>query len=133
MTAAYTGSGSVSLSYRGAGGVNTSITKSISSPYDSVETGVIEVPDAVASAHVYSLAFGAVASPSALLVVNNSGQDLGVRFNSAVANEFQIPTGSSMFIGMPALAGADPITAIDLVTTALGTEAGTIEYVILGT
>lgn len=115
------------------GSENPALEFKATCPFAASNTGYIDVPDAATSATVYDVPFGAVASPTLVLIYNQTGQSMGIRLNAAVANEYQLPTnGIAVPIGAPALPGGTPLTALSVVTTATQTGAGRVFYAVFG-
>jgi hypothetical protein len=105
---------------------------SVSVPYQATFGGDVDVPALAAAATVFALSFGSIASATGLLVQNNTGQDLGVRINGAIADEFQVPDGSCKAFALPATPATNGVTAISLVTTEEQVLAGSIAYRLFG-
>lgn len=130
--AAYTLTATLALRYTAPGGSTINSAVVVTVPYDGLESAIVDIPDETAAETEYELSFGSVESPTAVFVSNTGNQDLGVRINTAVADEYQIAPGTGQLIAMPAAAGANPITALSLVTTVEQDGAGSFEYIIFG-
>lgn len=101
--------------------------------YTASSAGFVDVPDATASGVAFSIPFGAVAEVKGVVLQNNTTQQLNVRFNGAEADEFSIPPGGLCVPLFGTTASLDEaLTEIELVTSALVDEAGTIAFVVLG-
>lgn len=101
----------------------------VAAPYNSETVGTIDVPDATATAHVYTVPFGAIAAEATgCLVVNNTangvnpGVDLGVKINGAAAISHHIAPGGTLLMTSPEVAASVPLTALTLTT--VGTQVG---------
>lgn len=101
--------------------------------YTASNAGFIDVLAATADAHEYEIPFGAVDEVKGILVQNNTTQQLNVRLNGAVADEYSLPPGGLFIPLFGTTASLDsPLLSISLVTTAAVTADGTIAYVVLG-
>lgn len=115
------------------GSENPALEFKVTCPFAASNSGYIDVPDTTTSATVYSVPFGTVASPTLVLLYNQTGQDMGVRLNAAMSNEYRLPTGGvALPIGCPAVAGGTPLTAVSVVTTGTQTGAGRVFYAVFG-
>ncbi len=101
--------------------------------YQASAVGFVDIPSGTADATAFNVPLGSVVQFKGVLVQNNTNQQLNVRINGAVADEWTLPP-SGVFIPLFAATAAldDPLTEIELVTTALTTEDGTIGYIVLG-
>lgn len=130
--AAYTLTATLALRYTAPGGSTINSAVVVEVPYDGMESAIVDIPDTTVAATEFALSFGSVESPTAVFVSNTGNQDLGVRINGAVADEYQLAPGSGQLIAMPAAAGANPITELSLFTTDTQDGAGGFEYIIFG-
>jgi hypothetical protein len=126
----------INLSFTQPGGGSATITPiSVLAPYQAMVAGRQDIPDSTAAETVYALPVGTglqVESASAIILKNTGNQDLGVRFQDAAADEFQLPAGGVVILGAAALPGANPITKLELVTTEEQSGEGSFEYLIFG-
>jgi hypothetical protein len=124
-------SGTLTWTPPGGGGVHVT-NVSVSCTYAAQSDGTIDIPDTTPSTTAFSLAFGSIATPKMLLIKNDNNQDMGIRLQSAMSDEFQVPANSEVMIAMPTAPLSNPITAIKVVTTALQTGAGSVSYLLFG-
>lgn len=123
----------VGLKYTPPGGAADSATPSVSatSAYTPQVEGTVDIPDATMAAVVFSVPLGTVDSCSVLVLKNKTTQDLGIRINGALADQFQVPAGGIFALG-GALPSAAPVTQLDVVTTALQTGVGQVDFYAFG-
>lgn len=121
------------LSFTPPGGGTQVMNVAVQAPYSAQVEATIDIPDMTTSATAFALSFGSIASATLLLVKNDNNQDMGVRLQAAVANEFQVPAGSALLIAMPAAPGSNPVTAAAVVTTATQSGPGSVSYAVFGT
>jgi hypothetical protein len=115
------------------GSENPSLEFLTKCPFTGGQAGYIDIPGATLSAVEFDVPFGSVASPTLVYVKNLSGHDLGVRLNSANANEYQVPTnGQLLLAGFPATAAAVPLTAVKLFTTTAQVTDGQVFFAVFG-
>jgi hypothetical protein len=120
------------LNHAAPGGGTTAPSIPVVAPFEGAISGQIDVPDEAANDTVYAVPFGTIASPTAVMIENKTGQDLGVRINGAVADEFQLPDGGVFAYAAPAAAAAVPIDELAVVTTAAQVGAGKVNFWIVG-
>lgn len=123
------------LAYTGAGNASTIATYQPGPSYTAQIAGAIDVPaasDGSETPVVYTVPFDGITSPSFCLVANKTEFDLGIRLQSAVADEFNLPPGGFFCMGASAGAGTNGLAAIDVVLNSLTTADGKIEFIILG-
>jgi len=98
----------------------------LSAQYNAQNVGQIDIPGATTTPTVFPIPFGTVASCKMLIIKNCMSSDIGVRFNGAVANEFQVAPGGMVMVSMPQAPVTNPVTSISVVTTSV---PGATEYV----
>lgn len=91
----------------------------LSAQYNAQNVGQIDVPGATPAATVFPIPFGTVSSAKVLVVKNMMSTDVGIRFNGAVADNFQVAAGACVAVFAPAAPVANPLTSISVVTTAV--------------
>ena len=127
-----TASLSGSFRYIPPGGGQASEQVGYSAPYNDSAVGILDVADTTPAATLFPIPVGGITKIKSFYIDNQSGQDLGVRFNAAGADEFQIPSGSAMTLVCPADPAANPLTEITLTTTATQVGDGKINYRVFG-
>lgn len=123
------------LTYTPPGGVvNSGINQlGLTPAYTVMSAAVLDVPPATGSGTIYVVPFGTVSIPKLIIFKNKVGQELGVRFNGAVASHFNLPVNGEIIFGAPSAPVGTPITQIHLVTTAIqGGTLGQIETFVFG-
>ena len=125
---------SLQASYVGPDGDNVVMpAKLVTVNYAAQNHGTIDIPDATAAATVYNVPFGLVnVDATGGMIFNNSGQPLEVKINGAAAASQTIPNGGQFSWANPSSAGATPVLAISLETSAIQAGAGTVTYHIFG-
>jgi hypothetical protein len=91
----------------------------LSAQYNAQNVGQIDIPGATSTPTIFPIPFGTVASCKVLIVKNSMSSDIGIRYNSAGSNEFQVAPGGVVMVAMPQSPVANPVTAISVVTTAI--------------
>lgn len=122
----------VTLSYPSGGGTITVPAMSINAPFQGMNAAVIDVPDLEASATSHAVPFGSVASASAVLIKNKTGQDLNVKINGAAAASHSIPDEGVLLLAAETVATATAITSCAVITSAIQAGAGQIECWVFG-
>lgn len=127
----------VDMSYIGPGGTTvTAARKTVSAPYQSMNSGFIDVPALAAKDTAYDVPFGEITvNATAVRIDNNTDVRLCVKMNGGAAVTHTIMPGGSQLIVNPVTdAGTvpDPLTAIEVVLGAAETAAGTIDYWVFG-
>ena len=124
----------LNLSYTGPDSdAVTMPTRSISANYQAQNHGSIDIPDTQASATVYAVPFGGITVDATCgMIENQASAPLSVKINGAAAASQTIPVGGVFSWGNPVAAGATPILAISLTTTAIQAGAGHINYHLFG-
>ncbi len=131
----FTASLNVQLQYTGPLGNQINIPAiALAALYGAQNVGVIDVPDATASATVYAVPFGEIKVAATLgILVNQTGQPLELKVNGAAAASETIPDGGVYLWGFPGTApGTIPVLAASLKTTAIQAGAGQIAYFLFG-
>jgi len=125
---------SLQCQYVGPDGDNVVMpAKLVTANYAAQNHGVMDIPDATAGATVFNVPFGLITvDATAGMIFNNSGQPLSVKINGAAAASQTIPNGGMFAWANPVTAGATPILAISLTTTALQVGAGSVTYHLFG-
>lgn len=104
----------------------------LSSSYNAQNVGEVDVPGATAPATVIPIPFGQVQSCKLLLIKNMMSNDIGIRINGAVADNFQVATGTIAFIAMPQSPVMNPVASLDFVTTATPGGTETVAFFVFG-
>ena len=122
----------INLSYVGPDGNLVEMpTDSVSASYSAQNHGNIDVPDATAATTTFPVPFGAITTDATCGYVKNlTGQALLVDVNGA-GNAFALPSGSTFPWGF-AGPSSTPILSIDLTTTAIQADLGSIVYHLFG-
>lgn len=125
------------MTYVGPGGSPvTAPRKSISAPYQAMNSGFIDVPALAQKDTEYDIPFGEIkTSATAVRIDNNTDVRLCVKIGEAAAPSHTIPPGGSQLIVSPVVdAGTvpGPLTAIAVVLGADVTLAGTVDYWVFG-
>ncbi len=123
---------STTVRYVAPGGATHSSSFSASPSYTASSTGVVDIPDATGDAEEFEIPFGSIDVAAVLFVKNTSLVDLAVRFNGAVANEFRIAPGGFINITQPVAASGLPVESCSVVTIGIMGDAGSAEYIVLG-
>lgn len=125
---------SLQASYVGPDGDNVVMpAKLVTANYAAQNHGTIDVPDTQAAATVYNVPFGAITvDATAGAIFNNTGQALKMKVNGAAAVSQTLPSGSMYAWANPSSAGATPVLAISLETSAIQSGAGSITYHLFG-
>ena len=107
---------------------------SVLSSYTAIEVGTLDIPDTTVAATSFPLDFGTIGTNGKLLVIKNrNNQDMGVRLNGAVADNFSLAPSGLMMISNP----ADPTTGAVLTSCAVTTTdvqagVGLLDYWVFG-
>lgn len=121
------------VSYTAPGPTAVQSVFQVSSAYQASSVGFVDVPSGTADAAAFNVPLGTVTTVKGILIQNNCAQQLNVRMNGAVADEWSVAPGG---VFMPSFGATgvldDPITEIELVTTALTDADGTIGYMVFG-
>ena len=125
------------MTYVGPGGSSvTAPRKSVSAPYQAMNSGFIDVPALAEKDVSYDIPFGEIkTSATAVRIDNNTDVRLCVKIGEAAAPSHTIPPGGSQLIVSPVVdAGTvpGPLTAIAVVLGAAVTLAGTVDYWVFG-
>lgn len=125
---------SLQASYVGPDGDNVVMpAKLVTVSYAAQNHGTIDVPDTTAAATVYNVPFGAITvDATAGMIFNNTGQTLKLKVNGAAAVSQTLPSGGMYAWANPSSAGATPVLAISLETSAIQAGAGTVTYHVFG-
>ncbi len=110
----------------------------VDAPYQAQIHQAVDVPDTTAGATEYDLSFGTITEEATMFVVRNltangedPGQDLILKINASAALQ-RIPPGGFVAVGNPVVAGATPITAVSVTTTATQNGPGKISWHVFG-
>ncbi len=117
------------LGYTDQDGNYQTALSTVNSNYLAQNHGSIDVPDMTAAATVYNVPFGSIAVDSTCgMITNKTGQPLKLKINGAAAASQTIPDGGVFAWANPAPAGATPVLALSLETTAIQAGQGSIAY-----
>lgn len=100
--------------------------------YVPSNTGAVDIPDATVATTAFVVPFGTITSATYIEVVNDNDQDMGIRINGAVADNFQISPGGRFVVVQEDESTANPITAVSVVTTALQVGDGIVSFTVVG-
>lgn len=119
----------VKLTIRGNGHPDA---EALSVPHQAESVGTVDIPDTTASGTATAIPFGSIGVGATLLMVKNTNnQDMMLTLNGS-ANLHRIPPGGVYLFAAPLAAGATPLTAASVKTTATQSGDGTVEYLVLG-
>ena len=125
----------VSVSYTGPSAESAVVpTVTVAAPYQSQAHGTVDIADTTVADTEYAIPFGAVASATAVLVVNKTGQDLWLKWNAANINSHKqyLPTGGAVMLAFPDVPGSFPTESASVTTTDTQSGAGLVEYHVFG-
>lgn len=120
------------LTYVGPGDTSIVETSTNTAPYTASNVGIIDIPAATSSATVFAIPVGSIAKIKAFKLKNTNTLDMGIRFNSAGADEFQLAPGCEISMSQPVASAANDLTSISVVTTASQVSGGTFEFHVFG-
>lgn len=100
--------------------------------YQAGQAGYIDIPPGTVVGTAFPVPFGSVSAAKVLVVRNNSAQEIGVRLNGAVANNFNIPAGGEFAYVVPSAPVSAPLTQVVIVTTVDPTATDTVLFWCLG-
>lgn len=100
--------------------------------YQAGQAGSIDVPSGTTVGTALDVPFGSVAKAKLLVVKNNLSSEIGVRLNSAVANNFNVPAGGIFSYVAPTAPTAVPLTAVELITTVDPTATERVLFWVFG-
>jgi hypothetical protein len=123
----------IGMQHTGAFGVRHTRTIDTLVPYSQETSGTVDIVTGTGAGTIFSLALGAIGNVSALTLENHAGQEVGVRFNGAIADQFHIADGASWTVALPATLAAGSISAIKIATTSTVAADGYVDYTALGT
>lgn len=117
-----------SVTYVPGGGGSLTQGFRVAFSYSAVSAGTIDIAAAANTAVV--IPFGGVGSSLGLVVQNNTNADVTVSLNAA-SNIYRLSPGGVVMHWAPAAPGGTPLTGVS-VTPQAPTEAGSVDYVVLG-
>jgi hypothetical protein len=96
------------------------------------QVGIIDVPNGTVIGTVFPIPFGAVSAAYCCIIKNNMSSAIGIRFNAAVADNFELAPGGEFMMSGSAAAAGTPLTQVDVVTTADPTSTEQIFSYVFG-
>ena len=123
----------IALQHTGAFGVLQSRNIEQLVPYSQSVSGTIDVASGTSSGTAFALALGTIGNVTGFMILNNVGQEVGVRLNNSITDQFHVADGGTLTFGLPEDLTTGSITSIQISTTDTVAADGYIEYVALGT
>ncbi len=120
------------LTYAAPGDTEVVEVGSTTAPYTASNVGIIDIPATTAADTEFEIPVGSIAKIKAFKLVNTNDLDMGIRFNGAGADEFQLAPGGMIEMAQPVASDANDLTAISVVTTDTQVTAGTFEFHVFG-
>lgn len=125
----------VNLTYEGPGSTSVTVAqKTINVPFGASCIGEIDLPADVADGNSFSVPFGTIATgASAVYLINNTTQDLEVKYNGGLVTK-ELAPGGALLVCADALPVGVPLTAVALVATATPNPAAVerVSYFVFG-
>jgi hypothetical protein len=117
----------VNLVYQAPGGSSITVPQqTVDLAYGADSEGHVDVPSGTGAAVDFDIPFGSIAAASAMLLINNTSQDLTLLINGDL-------TGQTLAAGKP-LYVHTPLTEAKVVTTDVGpsTETERVSFFVFG-
>lgn len=104
----------------------------LSAQYNAQNVGNIDVPGGTSATTPIPIPFGTVSQCRVLIIKNMMSSDIGIRFNGAVADNFQIAPGAMVSIFQPQSPVANNLASASIVTTAVPGTTETVSFWVFG-
>jgi hypothetical protein len=100
--------------------------------YQAGQAGTVDVPTTANVGDVYPIPFGSVQAGKLVVIRNNLSAEVSVKLNGSGSVNFNIPPGGEFMYAAPTAPGANPLTSVSLVLTAVPTVVERLIYFVLG-
>ncbi|MCU0681830.1 MAG: hypothetical protein MUF34_06165 [Polyangiaceae bacterium] len=121
------------LTYLSADQTTLSQMFTLTSGFRAINAGAIPLPHGVSPGTLIEIPFGlAAAECRAVMVKNDTRNELGVRLNEAVSDLYQLAPGGVFFHWSPVKGGTNPLRRIALSVPRAPLEGGSVDYLVLG-
>ena len=107
-------------------------TLGITSTYNGQSVGTVDVPPGTTPPTTFAIPFGSVSAAKACIIRNDMSSDIGIRLNSAVADNFELGSGGELMITSPIAPSTTPLISVDILTTADPTSLEQVFFWVYG-
>lgn len=122
-----------SLTHMSSDGGTLSQMFNLSSGFRAMSAGSIPLHRGVEPGTLIEIPFGlAAAECRAIVVKNDTLNELGVRLNAATADLYRLAPGGVLFHWAPVAGGSDPLRRVALSVPLAPRDGGAVEYLVLG-
>ena len=131
---ASTATTNLSIVYSPPAGPANSVTASLATAavHNAQSVGIIDIPSGTGPSAAFDIPFGSVEVAKMVVINNSSNDEVGIKLNGAVADNYRISGGGFMSIVMPTEPGADPVSSMELTWINSNTTLQTIQYFVFG-